>query len=138
MPPNEPIVAAPSGTWRGAVVEIDPKLFNAPYPPGTPLAPYAAAQLGQFWIAAAGWADRTKPAALLLGPEPVIATPPRAAPPGERLVAEVRAPWAGTWINQAQLIAGQQPWHTIPLVLAKNSACLLAWRKAAGWKPACW
>jgi predicted amidohydrolase len=132
------IVAAPSGTWRGPVVEIDPKLFNRPYPPGTPYAPYAAAQLGQFWVAAAGWAEHTKPAALLLGPEPVIATPPRVAGPGERLEAKVVVPWAGTWINQEQLIDGQQPWHTIPLVLAKDSACLLAWRTAAGWQPACW
>ena len=60
------IVAAPSGKWRGAVLEIDPKLFNtpSPYPPGTPYKPYAAAKLGQFWVAAAGWAERTKPAAL--------------------------------------------------------------------------
>jgi predicted amidohydrolase len=132
------IVAAPSGKWRGAVLEIDPKLFNTPYPPGTPFMPYAAAKLGQFWVAAAGWAEGTKPAALLLGPEPVIATPPRVAYPGEPLEAQVTAPWAGTWINQDQLIDGQQPGHTLPLVLPGNSACLAAWRKAAGWKPGCW
>jgi predicted amidohydrolase len=132
------IVAAPSGTWRGAVMEIDPKLFNTPYPPGTPFAPYAAAQLGQFWIAAAGWAAPSHPAALLLGPEPVIATPPRVAGPGELLKAEVTAPWSGTWINQDQLVDGQQPWNTLPLVLAKDSACLAAWRKSAGWKRVCW
>jgi predicted amidohydrolase len=132
------IVAAPSGTWRGAVLEIDPKLFNTPYPPGVPFAPYAAAKLGQFWVAAAGWADHSKPAALLLGPEPVIATPPQVAGPGERLNADVTAPWAGTWINQDQLIDAQQPWNTVPLVLAKESACLAAWRKADGWKPQCW
>jgi predicted amidohydrolase len=132
------IVAAPSGLWRGAVIEIDPKLFNTPYPPGTPFAPYAAAQLGQFWIGAAGWAAPSHPAALLLGPEPVIATPPRVAGPGEQLKAEITAPWSGTWINQSQLIAAQQPWNTVPLVLAKDSACLAAWRKAKGWKPACW
>lgn len=33
------IVAAPSGAWRDAVVEIDPKLFNAPPPPDTPFVP---------------------------------------------------------------------------------------------------
>ncbi len=132
------IVAAPSGTWRGAVIEIDPKLFNTPYPPGTPFAPYAAAQLGQFWVAAAGWAAPSHPAGLLLGPEPVIATPPRVAGPGELLKAEITSPWSGTWINQGQLVGGQQPWNTLPLVLAKDSACLAAWRKSAGWKPACW
>ena len=132
------ILAAPAGVWRGPVVEIDPKLFNTPRPPDTPFMPYAAAKLGQFWVAAAGWAPPGKPAGLLLGPEPVIATPPRVAPPGERVEAEVAAPWSGTWINQDQLIDGQQPWNTLPLVLAKDSACLAAWRKADGWKPACW
>ena len=58
--------------------------------------PYATAKLGQFWVAAAGWAERSKPAALLLGHEPVIATPPRVAGPGEPLEAQVTAPWAGT------------------------------------------
>ena len=78
------IIAAPSGAWRGAVVEIDPKLFNTPPPPDTPFAPYAAAKLGQFWVATAGWARPGKSAGLLLGPEPVIATPPRVAGPAAR------------------------------------------------------
>ena len=66
-------------------------------------------------MAAAGWAEPGKPAALLLGPEPVIATPPRTAKPGDRLNVEVTAPWSGTWINQDQLIGGQQPWkHAAP------------------------
>jgi hypothetical protein len=43
-----------------------------------------------------------------MGPEPVVATPPRAVSAHEVLKAEVTAPWAGTWINQAQLISGQQ------------------------------
>lgn len=132
------IVAAPSGAWRGAVVEIDPKLFNTPPPPDTPFAPYAAAKLGQFWVVAAGWAQPGKPTGLLLGPEPVIATPPRVAGPGARLEVEVTAPWSGTWINQDQLIDGQQPWNTLPLTLAKDSQCLSEWRKANGWKYMCW
>jgi hypothetical protein len=123
------IVAAPSGAWRGAVVEIDPKLFNTPPPPDTPFAPYAAAKLGQFWVVASGWAQPGKPAGLLLGPEPVIATPPRVASPGEQLEVEVTAPWSGTWINQDQQIDGQQPWNTLPLLLAKDSKCLSGWRK---------
>ena len=126
------IVAAPTGVWRGPVVEIDPKLFNTPPPPDTPFMPYAAAKLGQFWVAAAGWAPPGKPAGLLLGPEPVIATPPRVAPPGERVDAEVAAPWSELWINQDQLIDGQQPSNTLPLVLANDNACLATWRKADG------
>jgi predicted amidohydrolase len=132
------IVAAPSGLWQGAVLETDPKLFNQPYPPGTPFAPWAAAALGQFWVAAAGWAQENKPAAWLLGPDPVIATVPRAAGPGKRVAADVTAPWVGTWINQSQLIGGQEPWWTVPLVLSNDNACLAAWRKADGWQPACW
>jgi len=132
------LVAAPSGLWSGLSVELDPKLFNKPYPPGTPYAPYAAAVLGQFWVAAAGWSEQRKPAALLLGPEPVIATPPVVAGPGEQVSAKIEAPWSGTWINQEQLIGGQQPWNTVPLVLATGSECLKAWSEAAGWVPACW
>ena len=79
----------------GAVVELDPKLFNKAPPRDTPFAPFAAAKLGQFWVAAAGWAEPGKPAALLLGPEPVIATPPRTAKPGDRLNVEVTAPMVG-------------------------------------------
>ena len=120
------------------MLETDPKLFNQPYPPGTPFAPWAAAALGQFWVAAAGWAQENKPAAWLLGPDPVIATVPRAAGPGERVAADVTAPWVGTWINQSQLIGGQEPWRTVPLVLSNDNACLVAWRKADGWQPACW
>jgi hypothetical protein len=108
-----------------------------PYPPGTPYTPYAA-MLGQFWVAAAGWAERRKPAALLLGPEPVIATPARAAGPCRRLDAEVTVSWPGTWIDQQQLIDAQQPWNTLPLVLATGGDCFQKWRKAAGWMAACW
>ena len=69
-------------------------------------------KLGQFWVVAAGWAQPGKPTGLLLEPEPVIATPPRVAGPGARLEVEVTAPRSGTWINQDQLIDGQQPWNT--------------------------
>ncbi len=126
------ILAAPSGRWDGTTLNTDEKLFNQPYPPGTPFAPWAAAALGQFWVAAAGWQPAAKPAAWLLGPDPVIATAPRAAPPGEPLAAVVQAPCVGTWINQGQLIGGQQPWSTLPLVLPTNSPCLAAWRNGDG------
>jgi hypothetical protein len=132
------IVAAPTGLWQGALLETDPKLFNKPPPAGTPFAPWGAASLGQFWVATAGWARDHPPAAFLLGPDPVIATPARAAGPGEDVSAEVVAPWIGTWMNQEQLIGGQKPWSTVPLVLPADSACLATWRKAEGWLPACW
>jgi predicted amidohydrolase len=131
------IVAAPSGRWAGTMLETDPKLFNKPYPHGTPFTPWAAAALGQFWVAAAGWERDLKPAALLLGPDPVIATAPRAALPGERVEAHVVAPWVGTWINQGQLIGGQEPWSTLPLVLPVDSARLAAWRHSDGQSACC-
>ena len=131
------ILAAPSGQWGGTMLATDPKLFDKPYPPGTPFAPWAAAALGQFWVAAAGWQGGLKPAAFLLGPDPVIATAPIAAAPGARVEANVVAPWVGTWINQAQLIGGQQPWATLPLVMSSDSACLAAWRKGNGQYPGC-
>jgi hypothetical protein len=74
---------------------------------------------------------------LLLGPDPVIATAPRAALPGERVEAHVVAPWVGTWINQGQLIGGQEPWSTLPLVLPVDSARLAAWRHSDGQSACC-
>jgi hypothetical protein len=65
------------------------KLFNTPPPPDTP---FAAAKLGQFWVVAAGWAQPGQPAGLLLGPELVIATPPRITGPGEQLTKSKRPP----------------------------------------------
>ncbi|MCP0913431.1 MULTISPECIES: carbon-nitrogen hydrolase family protein [Legionella] len=133
------ILAAPSGSWQGeTLLQIDPKLYTTPYPPGTPYAPYSAAKMGQFWVAAAGWGTKSQPSAFLLGPEPVIATPPHAVMAGDVLNIEVTAPWPGTWINQQQLIGGQQPWNTLPLVLAKNNPCLATWSHDAGWNSACW
>jgi predicted amidohydrolase len=133
------LLAAPAGSWDGTtLLQIDPKLYNTPYPAGTPYAPYSAAKMGQMWVVAAGWGTASKPSAFLMGPEPVVATPPRAVAAGEILNAEVSAPWAGTWINQQQLIGGQQPWNTLPLVLATSSSCLAEWSRAPGWIAACW
>lgn len=133
------ILAAPSTTWKNqTLLQIDPQLYNTAYPQGTPYAPYSAAKMGQMWVAVAGWGDANQLAAFLLGPEPVIETPPMATKAGDLLQAEVTAPWAGTWINQQQLIGGQQPWNTLPLVLAKDSACFKKWSTDAGWNQACW
>lgn len=133
------ILAAPAGRWDNAtLLQIDPKLYNTPYPSGTPYAPYSAAKMGQLWVAVAGWGAPSEPSAFLMGPEPVIATPPLAANGGQVLQTRVIAPWNGTWINQQQLIGGQQPWNTIPLVLERNSPCLTVWSQAPGWNQVCW
>ncbi|RUR13605.1 carbon-nitrogen hydrolase family protein [Legionella sp. km772] len=133
------LLAAPSGSWDKAILlQIDPQLYDSSYPPGTPYAPYSAAKMGQLWVAAAGWGSSSQASAFLLGPEPVVATPPKAVQGGQVLQAEVVAPWAGTWINQQQLIGGQQPWNTIPLVLLNDNPCFNTWSKAAGWQPVCW
>ena len=56
IPPNAPTSSRRRPDYGQALMlETDPKLFNKPYPPGTPFAPWAAAALGQFWVAAAGW-----------------------------------------------------------------------------------
>lgn len=132
-------LVAPAGTWKGVtLLQIDPKLYNTPYPLGTPYAPYSAAKMGQLWVAAAGWGTTSEPSAFLMGPEPVIATPPRAVSAGDVLDAGVIAPWVGTWINQQQLIGGQQPWNTLPLILTKNNPCLTTWSRTSGWIPVYW
>ena len=133
------VLAAPSGTWQDdTLLQIDPKLFNTAYHPGTPYAPYSAAKMGQMWVAAAGWGEKSNFSAFLLGPEPVVATPPLAVEAGKVLQTQVTAPWAGTWINQQQLIGGQQPWNTLPLVLAQDSPCFIKWSIEPGWNQACW
>jgi predicted amidohydrolase len=128
------LVAAPAGSWRNfTLLQIDPKLYDTPYPAGTPYAPYSAAKMGQFWVATAGWAAPSRAGAFLMGPEPVVGTPTRAVRANEVLKADVTAPWVGTWINQAQLIGGQKPWSTMPLELVEHSACFTAWSRAPGW-----
>jgi predicted amidohydrolase len=134
------IIAAPGGPAPSLKVELDPALFNVPPPPGTPFAPYDAAKYGQLWVVASGWAKPGEAsAAVIAGPEPVVATPPVLAAPGSKGVSlAVMAPSPGTWINQAELIAGQRPDLTVPLVLDPQGDCARKWREAPGWQPACW
>jgi predicted amidohydrolase len=133
------VLAAPSGTWqKQTLLQIDPKLYSTAYPQGTPYPPYSAAKMGQMWVAAAGWGEKPNLSAFLLGPEPVVETPPLAVGAGEVLQTQVTAPWAGTWINQQQLIGAQQPWNTVPLVLAYDSPCFKKWSNEAGWIQPCW
>ena len=133
------LLAAPAGTWQNTtLLQIDPALYDTPYAAGTPYAPYSAAKMGQLWVAAAGWGQSSALASFLMGPEPVVATPPKGVMAGTVLNVDVTAPWAGTWINQQQLIGGQQPWNTLPLVLGKKNTCLMKWSEVPGWNPACW
>ena len=131
------IVAAPSGKWVGAVVELIRSCSTKRRHGIRPLLPLRLRSLANSgWRLRAGQSLANRPR-YCSGPEPVIATPPRTAKPGDRLNVEVTAPWSGTWINQDQLIGGQQPWNTLPLTLSKNSECLRSWRKADGWKLDC-
>lgn len=129
------IVAAPQGQWVGPLVQLSPELFETRYPPATPLVPFAAAALGQFWVVTSGWETGLRQCAVIYGPEPVIATPPQIPQPGEGSVTRsVSAPWVGTWINQRHLVAGQNPWATIPLVLPTDGEAFEAWRRSPGWR----
>jgi hypothetical protein len=134
------IVAAPGGAAPSLKVELDPALFNVPPPPGTPFAPYDAAKYGQLWVVASGWAGPgDAPAAVIAGPEPVVATPPVLAAAGSKGVSlAVMAPSPGSWINQAELFGGQRPDLTVPLVLDPKGDCARKWSAAPGWLTACW
>jgi hypothetical protein len=125
------ILAAPAGPPEALKVEVDADLFAVPDPPTgrADLFPYAAAQQNQFWIVSGGRRDRDHTAAAIYGPEPVVLTPTLTAAAGADAVRyETVVPAPGTWINQSQLIAGQQAQWFIPLVLLEQNACLRRWR----------
>ena len=61
----------------------------------------------------------------------MVSTPTLTAAEGEDSVRyETPIPAPGTWINQSQLIAGQQAQWYVPLVLPDDNACLKRWRAA--------
>jgi hypothetical protein len=98
----------------------------------------AAAKLGQNWVVMSGWSDGHRVSAAVFGPEPVIATPPRIPPPGKNeMQTQITVAWPGTWLNQSQLIAGQHPGETLPLVLDPTSACFQKWASDPGWVYGC-
>ena len=132
------VIAAPMGAPSGVIMQEDPKLFNQPYPPDTPFAPMAAAKLGQTWVVMSGWSDGKRVSAAVLGPEPVIATPPRVPPPGKNEIeTQITIAWPGTWLNQSHLIDGQRPATTLPITLDPASTCFQQWANAPGWKYGC-
>lgn len=132
------IIAAPARQTSALPLQIDSKLFAVPNPKDTPYDAYVAAMLSQTWVVTAGWHGKT-PSSWIFGPDPVIHSAPMTnAAKESRVERKVKIPWAGTWINQQQLIAGQRPETTIPLALDPQGACYQEWRRSAGWKPACW
>lgn len=133
------MIAAPGRNLDELNVQIDPRLYNVAPPANTPFYPYTAAMLSQTWLATAGWTVEGRPSTWVFGPEPVISTPPSYNRANKnRVIKKVVAPWIGTWINQQQLVGGQSPYTTIPLVLDVKSECFKNWRKAEGWQRACW
>ena len=125
------ILAAPAGSPAALKVEVDAKLYGVPDPPTgrADFFPYAAAEQDQFWIVSGGRRDGDHTAAAIYGPEPVVLTPTLTAAAGADAVRyETVIPAPGTWINQSQLIAGQQAQWFIPLVLPEQNACLSRWR----------
>ncbi len=132
------ILAAPMGAPSGVSMQEDPKLFNQPYPSGTPFAPMAAAKLGQNWVVMSGWSDGRHVSAAVFGPEPVIATPPRVPAPGSNAIeTRITVAWPGTWLNQSHLIDGQRPATTLPIAIDPKSSCFQQWASAPGWKYGC-
>lgn len=133
------VIAAPSRDLTGLVAQIDPKLYNVAPPANAPFYPFAAAMLSQTWLAIAGWTADGRASTWIFGPDPVISTPPsHSNASSDRVIKKVAVPWGGTWINQQQLIDGQSPYTTIPLVLDVKGECFKNWRKAEGWRQACW
>ncbi|WP_245428018.1 carbon-nitrogen hydrolase family protein [Roseiarcus fermentans] len=127
------ILAAPAGAPAPLKVEVDAKLYAVADPPTgrADFFPYAAAQQNQVWIVSGGRRDRDHTAAAIYGPEPVVSTPTLTADAGADAVRyETVVPAPGTWINQGQLIAGQQAQWFIPLALPERSACMTRWRAA--------
>lgn len=133
------VIAAPGQTSENLNVEIDRNLFKVSQPNNIPFYPFAAAELSQTWLVTAGWTSHGMSSTWILGPDPVISTPSITNTIKTSSVNyNVTIPWQGTWINQQNLIIGQHPDITIPLVLDMNSACFKEWRNKNGWQHVCW
>lgn len=125
------ILAAPAGRPEALKVQIDSKLFAVNDPPTgrADFFPYASAKQNQLWLVSGGRRAGDGTAASIYGPEPIVETPTLTAAAGESVVRHrTRVPAAGTWINQQQLIAGQQALLFVPLVFKEDSDCLKQWR----------
>jgi hypothetical protein len=91
--------------------------------------PYASAKQNQLWLVSGGRRVGDQTAAAIYGPEPIVETPTLTALPGAAAVRHATTvPGPGTWINQQQLIGGQQALYFVPLVLDEGNDCLKRWR----------
>jgi predicted amidohydrolase len=125
------ILAAPAGRPEPLKVQIDAKLFAVSNPPTgrADFFPYASAKQNQLWLVSGGRRTGDATAAGIYGPEPIVETPTLTAGAGEDAVRyRTRVPAPGTWINQQQLITGQQSLYFIPIVMKDDSDCLKEWR----------
>jgi predicted amidohydrolase len=127
------ILAAPAGEPDSLKVEIAAALFAVANPPTgrADFFPYASAKQNQLWLVSGGRRVGDQTAAAIYGPEPVVETPTLTAMPGAAAIRySTPVPASGTWINQQQLISGQQSLLFVPLVLDEGNDCLKRWRAA--------
>ncbi|MFZ5779135.1 MAG: nitrilase-related carbon-nitrogen hydrolase [Pseudomonadota bacterium] len=125
------ILAAPAGRPEALKVQIDPKLYAITDPPTgrADFFPYAAAKQNQLWLVSGGRRVGDATAAAIYGPEPIVETPTITAGADDAVIRHrTRVPAPGTWINQQQLVAGQQALLFVPLVMPEASDCLRQWR----------
>ena len=134
------LLAAPAGRPELLKVQIDAKLFAVNDPPTgrADFFPYASAKQNQLWLVSGGRRVGNATAAGIYGPEPVVDTPTLTAVAGDTVVRyRTRVPAPGTWINQQQLIGGQQSLLFVPLVMKDDSDCLKQWRTQGTGAPPC-
>ncbi len=125
------ILAAPAGAPAPLKVEVAAALYAVADPPTgrADFFAYASAKQNQLWLVSGGRRTGDHTAAAIYGPEPVVSTPTLTAAAGADAVRyETTVPAAGTWINQSQLIDGQQAIWFVPLVLSDSNGCLDRWR----------
>ena len=125
------ILAAPAGRPEPLKVQIDARLFAVSNPPTgqADFFPYASTKQNQLWLVSGGRRTGDATAVRIYGPEPIVETPTLTAGAGDdavRYVTCVSAP--GTWVNQQQLITGQQSLYFIPIVMKDDSDCVKEWR----------
>jgi predicted amidohydrolase len=126
------ILAAPAGSPEPLKVEIDRALYSVANPPTdrADFFPYAAAKLNQYWLVSGGRRVGDHTSAAIYGPDPVVSTPTLIASAGAPAVHHrTIVPAPGTWINQTQLIDGQQARWFPPLVLQEGNESLERWRR---------
>lgn len=134
------ILAAPAGRPEPLKVQIDAKLYAVNDPPTgrADFFPYASAKQNQLWLVSGGRRVGQATAAGIYGPEPIVETPTLTAAAGESVIRHrTRVPAPGTWINQQQLIGGQQALLFVPLVMKEESDCLKQWRAKGTGAPVC-